>query len=109
MGRGKGWVRIPDDRLNDLKNTVAKEKISLLENAFRKIKNKEKKIYFYNMIIKIIIEEFLQESGFEKIEKYFDWLIRGWGEGCAPPCLVRSAVVLFRIKGCLFLGEIDWR
>lgn len=67
MGRGKGWVRIPDDRLNDLKNTVAKEKISLLENAFRKIKNKEKKIYFYNMIIKIIIEEFLQESGFEKI------------------------------------------
>lgn len=67
MGRGKGWVRIPDDRLSDLKNTVAKEKISLLENAFRKIKNKEKKIYFYNMIIKIIIEEFLQESGFEKI------------------------------------------
>lgn len=22
-----------------------------------------------------------------------------------PPCLVRSAVVLFRIKGCLFFGE----
>lgn len=57
------------------------------------------------MIKIIIIEEFLQESGFEKREKYFDWLIRGWGRGQVPPCLVRSAVVLFRINGCLFFGE----
>lgn len=58
------------------------------------------------MIKIIIIEEFLQESGFEKKrEKYFDWLIRGWGKGQVPPCLVRSAVVLFRINGCLFFGE----
>lgn len=67
IGRERGWVSFPGDTLSDLKNTIAKERISLLENAFRKIKNKEKKIYFYNMIIKIIIEEFLQESGFEKI------------------------------------------
>lgn len=61
-------------------------------------------------MIKIIIEEFLQESGFEKREKYFDWLIRDGGRGQVPPCLVRSAVVLFRIKGRLFFGENpDWQ
>lgn len=37
------------------------------------------------------IEEFLQESGFEKREKYFDWLTRGGRggrEGTPPSCLV---------------------
>lgn len=61
-------------------------------------------------MIQIIIEEFLQESGFEKREKYFDWLIRDGGRGQVPPCLVRSAVVLFRIQGRLFFwGEPYWR
>lgn len=69
------------------------------------------------MIIKImIIEEFLQESGFEKREKYFDWLTRGgWGgrEG-APPCLVvllwyfiGSEVVCFSGMSELAAGFVD--
>lgn len=54
----------------------------------------------------MIIEEFLQESGFEKREKYFDWLVRGGRggrEGTPPSCLVvllwyfiGSEVVAFR-------------
>lgn len=52
-GRGKGRASAPDDTLRQKKkktytHTVAKEKISLLENAFRKNeKIKRKKIYFY--------------------------------------------------------------
>lgn len=51
------------------------------------------------MIIKIItIKEFLQESGFEKREKYFDWLTGGaGGEGGGTTLSCRSAVVLYRI------------
>lgn len=43
------------------------------------------------MMIKIItIEEFLQESGFEKREKYFDWLTGGAGAGGRGHHLVLS-------------------
>lgn len=59
------------------------------------------------MTIKIIIiEEFLHESGFEKREKYFDWLTRGPGrEGGGTTLSCLSAVVLYRIDGCLFFVE----
>lgn len=61
----------------------------------------------------MIIEEFLQESGFEKREKYFDWLMRGGRggrEGTPPSCLVvllwyfiGSEVVCF--SGIIWVGS----
>lgn len=58
------------------------------------------------MMIKIIIiEEFLQESGFEKREKYFDWLTGGAGAGGRGTTLsCRSTVVLSRISELVFWG-----
>lgn len=50
MGRGRGWVSFPDDTFSNLRkknNTVAKEKISLLEKMrLEKDKNKEKEDLF---------------------------------------------------------------
>lgn len=64
------------------------------------------------MIIKIItIKEFLQESGFEKREKYFDWLTGGGpgrgGEG-APPCLVVPLWYVMGSQAVCFLGKPSW-
>lgn len=60
------------------------------------------------MIKIIIIEEFLQESGFEKREKYFDWLTggagAGGGGGRGTTLSCRSAVVLYRISEVVFWG-----
>lgn len=64
------------------------------------------------MIIKIIIiEEFLQESGFEKREKYFDWLTRGGrgGREGAPPCLVVLPWYFIGSKVVCFLGNPSWQ
>lgn len=59
------------------------------------------------MIKIIIIEEFLQESGFEKREKYFDWLTGGAGAGGGGSTTLscRSAVVLYRISEVVFWGS----
>lgn len=67
----------------------------------------------------MIIEEFLQESGFEKREKYFDWLMRGGRggrEGTPPSCLVvllwyfiGSEVVCFSGINWVGSGVCRWK
>lgn len=61
-------------------------------------------------MIKIIIEEFLQESGFEKREKYFDWLIRDGGRGQGHLVLFVLPWYFLGSKVVCFLGRtVYWR